>query len=70
MKRIVTSKKTYWTSSDKDEFDRKFWSQIGHEGKFAAAWEMVNEVRLIRGEKDVSQPRLQRSVQNIKRRSG
>ncbi len=40
------------------------------EKKFAAAWEMVQEVNLIRGGQDVGQPRLQRSVQNIKRRSG
>ncbi len=67
-KRIIMSRKTYRTSKDQSLFDEEFWRRAGHEAKFAASWEMVNEVRLIRGEKDVSQPRLQRSIQNIKRR--
>ena len=64
------ARKIYRSSGAKDDFDKDFWEKAGHEAKFAAAWEMINEVRLIRGEKNVSQPRLQRSVQNIKRRSG
>ena len=48
-------------------FDQRFWREQGPEARFAAAWEMVSEVRLIRGE-DGRQPRLQRSVQRIQRR--
>ena len=70
MKRVITSRKVKRGSGKEDEFDRDFWGKMGHEKKFAAAWEMVNEVALIRGEKDARQPRLQRSVQTIKRRSG
>lgn len=70
MKRVITSRKVKRGSGQEDEFDRDFWRKMGHEKKFAAAWEMVNEVALIRGEKDARQPRLQRSVQTIKRRSG
>ncbi len=46
--------------------DREFWSRVGAEGRFRAAWEMVGEADTIRGG-DGSQPRLQRSVQNIQR---
>jgi len=45
-------------------FDLAFWEKVGAEGRFAAAWQMVLEVDAIRG-KSVSQPRLQRSVQNL-----
>lgn len=51
-----------------ENFDREFWRKAGAEAKFAAAWEMVSEYWLIRGKKDAGQQRLQRSVQNIKRR--
>jgi hypothetical protein len=48
-------------------FDRAFWQQHGHEAIFAAAWEMIAEVDLMRG-RDVCQSRLQRSVQHLERR--
>lgn len=51
-----------------EEFDRNFWAQAGAEAKFAASWEMVQEVDLFRGKKDAGEPRLQRSVQAVKRR--
>jgi hypothetical protein len=70
MKRVFTTRKLKRSSGQEDEFDRDFWQKMGHEKKFVAAWEMVNEVALIRGEKDASQSRLQRSIQTIKRRSG
>jgi len=47
-------------------FDLVFWSKIGAEGKFEAAWQMVSEVDAIKG-KEVDKPRLQRSVQSIQR---
>jgi hypothetical protein len=52
------------------EFDRDFWRMAGHEARFAAAWEMVEEVHYFRGEAGADQQRLQRSVQNIQRRRG
>jgi hypothetical protein len=70
MKRVFTARKVKRSSGLEDEFDRDFWRKMGHEKRFAAAWEMVNEVALVRGEKDAGQPRLQRSIQTIKRRSG
>lgn len=54
---------------DDGSFDLDFWQSIGGEGIFAAAWEMVSEVRRIRGEDD-GEPRLQRSVLRVVRRGG
>jgi hypothetical protein len=50
------------------EFDQEFWQQVGHEGRFAAMWQMVKEVQAMRGGNG-RQPRLQRSVQSIERLS-
>jgi hypothetical protein len=52
---------------DDGSFDREFWRRVGPEGIFAAAWEMVREVRAMRGE-DGDEPRLQRSVLRVVRR--
>jgi hypothetical protein len=54
-------------ASDSDRaFDLLFWKEVGAEGKFAAAWQMVSEVNAFKG-KDIGESRLQRSVQNIQR---
>lgn len=50
---------------DSEDFDRIFWQKAGHEERFSAAWEMVREVDLMRGD-NVCQSRLQRTVQQIK----
>ena len=50
-------------------FDREFWSKVGAEVRFAAAWEMVAEYMAIRGA-DGSKSRLQRSVARIERIRG
>lgn len=48
-------------------FDVEFWSAVGAVGRFAAAWQMVEEAQLIRG-RSGGQPRLQRSVSVLERR--
>jgi hypothetical protein len=55
-------------SPEEKEFDRWFWREQGHEGRFAAACEMVDMVDHIRG-REVGDYRLQRSVQTLQRRS-
>lgn len=45
-------------------FDLEFWRKVGPEGRFSAAWGMVKDYYLARGN-DISQQRLQKSVQNI-----
>ena len=54
---------------DDGSFDLEFWQKVGAEGRFAAAWEMVQEVLAFRGQ-DGDQPRLQRSVTRVIRRPG
>lgn len=51
-------------TDDDRSFDLEFWQQAGAEARFAAAWQMIKEVQLIRGE-DGSQSRLQRSIENV-----
>ncbi len=69
-KRVFITRKIRRGVNEEKDFDREFWKKAGHEARFAAAWEMVNEFYLIRGNKDVGEQRLQRSIQNIKRRVG
>ncbi|NJL28271.1 MAG: hypothetical protein HC897_10445 [Thermoanaerobaculia bacterium] len=52
---------------DDGSFDHEFWRQVGTEGRFAAAWKMVQEIEAIRGH-DGDQPRLQRSAVRVERR--
>lgn len=54
--------------ADDGSFDHDFWRDAGAETRFAAAWEMVAEARLFKG-LNGSEPRLQRSVQHIQRRT-
>ena len=68
MKRKIVAKKVKRSAGDSNKFDKEFWIKLGHEARFKASWEMVSEVFLIKGEPDACQQRLQRSVQNIKRR--
>lgn len=70
MNRKIVTRKVRRSSGDINRFDREFWRKSGHEARFKASWEMVREVSLIRGEPDACQQGLQRSVQNIKRRTG
>ena len=63
MARLVTA-----TEMDRS-FDLEFWSRMGAEERFKAAWNMVLEVNTIK-RKDIVESRLQRSVQNIQRIQG
>src|SRR5437867_2705380 len=49
------------------EFDDEFWSRMSGEERVSLLWDMVLEVRRIRGEKG-DEPRLQRSVLRVERR--
>ena len=56
-------------NEDDGSFDHDFWQSLDAEARFAAMWEMVSEVDLIRG-KDGRQPGLQRHVHRLERRGG
>jgi hypothetical protein len=47
---------------DDRSYDLEFWQQAGEQARFAAAWQMVLDMKAIRGE-DGRQSRLQRSVE-------
>ncbi|MBU0714444.1 MAG: hypothetical protein KJ964_03675 [Verrucomicrobia bacterium] len=49
---------------DRGDFDRRFWQSQSVEERFAAAWDMVVEAELFRGNHAV-ESRLQRSVEII-----
>ncbi len=60
------SRLTTFNKCDKS-FDVEFWSKLGVEKKFIAAWEMTREVNLIRG-KNGTQSGFQRSFSLIRKR--
>ncbi len=49
-------------------FDLEFWEKVGAAGRFDAAWQMIKEVQLIRGQSG-ELPRMQKNVTRIIRRS-
>ena len=65
-KKVIMSKLVLLNNMDRS-FDLEFWDKVGVQGRFQALWQMVLEAEAIKG-KNAEQSRLQRSVQNIKRR--
>ena len=63
MSRVIRRKEPYDRS-----FDIEFWREVGDAGRFEAAWQMIREVRLMRGQSG-ELPRMQRSETRIIRRS-
>jgi len=48
-------------------FDAEFWRRVGAEGRFAAAWQMVKEVSLMRGG-DGKELEFQKDVERLEKR--
>ncbi|MGH7598351.1 MAG: hypothetical protein ACREOI_18500 [bacterium] len=48
-------------------FDYEFWQNLSAEERFAAMWQLVIDMRILRGEEE-AEPRLLRHVQNIEYR--
>ena len=69
MQKRVIFERLIRRDEDDGAFDREFWKNAGAEARFSAAWEMVTEAQLFRGN-NVSESGLQRSVQHIQRRTG
>ena len=65
-KKVIMSKLVSLNKMDRS-FDLEFWDKVGVQGRFQALWQMVLEAEAIKG-KNAEPSRLQRSVQNIKRR--
>lgn len=49
-------------------FDLEFWDRVGAAGRFEAAWQMLKEVQLLRGQ-SAELPRMQKNVTRVLRRS-
>ena len=64
-KRNITARLIHVKDNDRS-YDLEFWQQAGEDVRFAAAWQMVLDMQMIRGE-DGRQSRLQISVENIER---
>lgn len=65
--RLVMTRLLRAGEKDDGHFDLEFWQRQGPEAIFAASWELMNEVRAMRGENG-DEPRLQRSVCRLVRR--
>ena len=66
-RKIITNKAKIG-SKEEEEFNIRFWKNIEGPRKLEIAWEMIEDLYLIRGEPDASKQRLRRSVENILRR--
>lgn len=66
--RVIMSRVSSRAQHGDRSFDIEFWQKIGDVGRFAAAWQMIKEVQLIRGQKG-ELPRMQKNVTRIIRRS-
>lgn len=66
--RVIMSRVVRRKQHDDRSFDIEFWQKVGDAGRFAAAWQMIREVQLIRGQNG-ELPRMQKSVTRIIRRS-
>ncbi len=50
-------------------FDQEFWQDLTGEERLGAMWQLVVDMRILRGEDEV-EPRLRRHIQNIKYQKG
>ena len=65
--RVVMARLIHRDQQDRS-FDLEFWDKVGAAGRFAAAWQMLKEVQLMRGQSG-ELPRMQRNVARLLRRS-
>jgi hypothetical protein len=66
--RVVMSRVASRQQHSERSFDIEFWQSVGDVGRAAAAWQMIREVQLMRGQSG-ELPRMQKSVGRVIRRS-
>ncbi|MBP1625047.1 MAG: hypothetical protein H6Q07_3069 [Acidobacteria bacterium] len=66
--RVIMSRVVRRKEHQERSFDMEFWRKVGGAGRFAAAWQMIREVQLMRGQCG-ELPGMQRNVVRIIRRS-
>ncbi len=57
---------SYSQITDEREFDRSYWQKLGPKAIFEAAQGMIKDYLLLK-EKNVNEPRLQRSIESFKK---
>jgi hypothetical protein len=66
--RVIMSRVVNREQHNDRSFDVEFWQKVGDVGRFAAAWQMIKEVQLMRGQSG-ELPRMHKNVTRIIRRS-
>lgn len=66
--RVIMSRVVRRDQHNDRSFDIEFWQKVGDVGRFAAAWQMIKEVQLMRGQSG-ELPAMQKNVTRIIRRS-
>lgn len=66
--RVVMSRVVSRQEHSERAFDFEFWQKVGDIGRAAAAWQMIREVQLIRGQSGELPP-FQKSISRVLRRS-
>jgi len=66
--RVIMSRVSTREQHSNRSFDIEFWHKVGDVGRAAAAWQMIREVQLIRGQSGELPP-FQKSVGRVIRRS-
>jgi hypothetical protein len=55
--------------TDKKAFDKEFWSKVDPKYKFEAAWQMVIDSEILKGNKDFASQKTDRTVVRIFKRN-
>ena len=67
-KRRIIAGRSRLGSQEEKQFNIDFWRKVKAGEKLVAAWEMVGEIALFKGQPDGGESRLQRSVEHIEYR--
>ena len=64
---VIMSRVTTREQHKNRSFDIEFWREVGDAGRFAAAWQMIREIQLMRGQSGELSP-MQKNVTRVIRR--
>jgi hypothetical protein len=67
-KRQVIACKTRRGSPEEKQFNINFWQMVPEGDKLVAAWEMIGEIAIFKGQTNAGESGLQRSVAHVERR--
>ena len=67
-KRQIVANKTFRGSPEEKRFNIDFWQMVPAGEKLVAAWEMIGEIAIFKGQTTAGESRLQRSVERVEHR--